>query len=86
VSTRQIRIVASMRPTPPNRVARSGILKTHQERKDWEAAVFEYIETGAGKEKDRREYWFKYVEEGVGVGEQIVGQMRKRMQNGDKSY
>jgi hypothetical protein len=59
--------------------ARSSASKTHQERKDWEAAVVEYIETGADKEKDRQGYWFKYVGEGVGVEEQIVGQMMRRM-------
>jgi hypothetical protein len=53
--------------------------KNHKERRDWEAAVFEYIETGAGKEHNLAEYWFEFVREGVEVGEQIRGSLMRRL-------
>lgn len=59
--------------------------KNHQERKDWEAAVLEYMETGAGKQKDRAEYWFKFVQEGVEFGEQMHGQLMKRLNKEEKT-
>lgn len=53
--------------------------KNHQERKDWEAAVFEYMETGAGKSQDLAQYRFDFVREGVEVGEQVRGYLMRKL-------
>ncbi|KAK8118281.1 uncharacterized protein PG998_006562 [Apiospora kogelbergensis] len=41
--------------------------KTHQERKDWEAAVLSYSKSQPAQVSER-DYWYKFVREGVSMG------------------
>ncbi|ORY05584.1 hypothetical protein BCR34DRAFT_632964 [Clohesyomyces aquaticus] len=47
------------------------ISKTHEERKLWEAAVYEYIDSRVVNEKHCAEYWYPFVLEGVEMGDKI---------------
>lgn len=54
------------------------ILADSIERKSWEAAVLAMMKTGSSNsELPRRAYWWKYVDEGLGMGKEIEESLKR---------
>lgn len=58
--------------------------KTHQERKDWEAAVLSYSKSQPTQVSER-DYWYKFVREGVAMGVRLQNEIKTLRFNEKKS-
>lgn len=58
--------------------------KTHKERYDWESSVLAYSKRQPISPQFEKEYWFKYVEEGVEMGMRIRLEMEKQQRTGKR--
>ncbi|KAK7921360.1 hypothetical protein PG985_009382 [Apiospora marii] len=58
--------------------------KSHQERKDWEAAVLAHSRSQPTHVAER-DYWYKYVREGVAMGVQLQNEIKTLRHNEKKS-
>ncbi|KAI0550589.1 hypothetical protein F4679DRAFT_198569 [Xylaria curta] len=62
------------------------ILAKGDARMHWEAALFQYIESGKVDEQHETEYWKGFVTEGVEMGKRLMGALRRAEQGSAFEY